>query len=259
MQLHVRVVEATDVPKMDFFGKADPYCLLQLSSSSTVRKTKVCETTYSPVWNEEFHFPVTNQATDVLHILMKDRDRGCADDPISQIEIPLATLAQGNVIDKWYDMKPVKGVKKGGRLRLVLHLANSGMTPFQNQMQMMPGPPMMGGMYQPQVQMYPPQMMPPAAQPMMGSPMMSGYQQPPMMQPYPQQQMMNGYQPMMTGYPQQPMMGGYQQPNYQQQMMQPYPQQQQMMQPYPQQQQMMQGYPQQQMMGGMMGSQYYPK
>ena len=202
MQLHVRVVEATDVPKMDFFGKADPYCLLQLSSSSTVRKTKVCESTYSPVWNDEFHFPVTNQATDSLHILMKDRDRGCADDPISQISIPLATLAQGNVIDKWYDMQPVRGVKKGGRLRLVLHLANTGMTPFQ-QMQMMP-PPMMGRIYQPQVQMYPPQMIRPPPQAPMMAPQMIGCYPPPAY----------GQQPMMGGYQQQPMIGGYQQPAY---------------------------------------------
>ena len=241
MQLHVRVVEATDVPKMDIFGKADPYCLLQLSSSKEVRKTKVCETTYTPVWNQEFHFPVVNQATDVLHILMKDQDRGSADDPISKIEIPLMTLVQGYVTDKWYDMQPVKGVKKGGRLRLVLHLANYGMTPFHKPVMM--GQPMMGSMYQQQpMPMYQQQMPMMGAQPMMGQqPMMGTYQQPMMGQPmmgqpmqmYPQQQMpmmgaqpMMGQQPMMGTYQQpmmgQPMMGGYQQPMMGQPMMRPY-------------------------------------
>lgn len=258
MELHVRVVEAQDIPKMDIFGKADPYCILQMSSSSSSIKTKVCTNTYTPVWNEEFHFTVVNQSTDSLHILMKDRDRGMADDPISKLQIPISTLSVGYVLDKWYSMNPVKGISKGGRLRLVLHLAHHGMTPFQFSQ----GAAMSNTMMQPQ------QM----GSQLMGNPMAGafpGYNQyqqnwgnqpmhsnqyppppvnqqyaPPMNQQYPQ------YPPPMMGqqypqYPQQPPMMGQQYQPYQQPMMgQPYPQ-------YPQQPMMGQQYQpyQQPMMG----------
>lgn len=221
MKLHVRVVEATDVPKMDLFGKADPYCCLTCGTTNVIQKTKVCSNTYNPVWNQEFHFDVTSQATDMLYVSMKDRDRGMSDDPISKKSIPLNTLVIGNVYDKWHDMEPYKGVKKGGRLRLVLHLASSSAIPFQQitpQMSMYNAGPVMSPppMY-PQYGMQPmysqygmQQMMPP--QPMMGQPMYAP--QPQMMgqSMYPQQPMMQ--QPTLMGQPQMaPTMMG--QPMYQ--------------------------------------------
>ena len=131
MLVHIRVIEAKDVPKMDLFGKADPYCLLQISSSRTVYKTKVIKNTYNPIWNEEFHIPVADKNNDSLHILMKDQDAGKSDDPISRLEIRISTIEVDKVLDTWYDMVPVKGVKKGGKLRLVTHLAYPGATPFK--------------------------------------------------------------------------------------------------------------------------------
>lgn len=254
MELHVRVVEAQDIPKMDFFGKADPYCILQMSSSSDSRKTKVCSNTYTPVWNEEFHFPVANQTRDALHILIKDRDRGMADDPISKIEIPISSLQVGNVMDRWYNMNPIKGVKKGGRLRLVLHLAQKGLPAFQLSHNTMMGNPMMP----------PPQM----GSPMMPPPMQNGYM------PYNQYQQNWGPPPPMNQQYQPPMNQQYQPPPMSQQYQQ-YPPPPMMGQPYsqysqpPPMSQQYQQYPQPPMMGQqyqqyppppMMGQQYqqYP-
>ena len=181
------------------------------------------------------------------------------DDPISKMEISLATLVIGNVYDKWYDMDPFKGVKKGGRIRLVLHLAAATAIPFQqispmmNQMfsggPVMMQPQMYSGYPQTHMNPYPygiqsgygaPSMGQPVMQPtMMGQPMM----QPTLMgQPMIQQPAMMG-QPAMIGQPmmQQPGMMG--QPMYQPTMMgQPMIQQPSMM-----GQPMM--YPGQQMMG----------
>jgi hypothetical protein len=234
MNLHVKVVEARDLPKMDTFGKADPYCLLQVSGSKKLERTKVIDKTYTPRWNENFSFPVPSLA-ETLHLLMKDRDRGSEDDPMSKLEIPLNTLVKGQVTDKWYDLRPFPGVKKGGQIRLGLHLCDANQTawidtsknlqqrPLQQRMPMQqPYNPMMGA--QPMMQQqYPMQ------QPMMQQqyPM----QQPMMQQQYPMQQ------PMMQPYvqPQPMMMQPGMQPMVMQPGMQSYPMQQPMQQPYMQQ------------------------
>ena len=129
---HVRVVEATDLPKMDLFGKTDAYCILQYANDKNLMKTKVIEKSFKPVWNEEFHFKVKDLATDQLIILMKDEDKGSSDDPISRLVISLRDLPVGEVIEKWYSCTPVKGVKKGGKLRLTLHIAPEGAVAFQS-------------------------------------------------------------------------------------------------------------------------------
>ena len=259
-QLHVKVIEAKGVPKMDIIGKADPYVLLQLTGSSKVFKTKVCDRTYEPKWNQEYTFTIPS-GTETLHLLMKDKDVISQDDPISKLEIPINSLKNGEILDKWYDMRPMPGVPKGCKIHLVTHLCNQGEKAWekrpkinQNQAQINPNQmqnmqmqynqsnyqmqqPMMNQQFQYTPQQIPPQMM--IQQPQ--------YQY---QQQFPHQQQMM----MINGYPQQPFQ---QQPmmmnSYQQQppmMIGGYPQQQ------PQQYQMGQGYfPQQQQMAN--GRPYY--
>ena len=131
LQLHLRAVEATDCAKMDV-RSSDPYLKIMLSTNNDTRKTRVCKSTLQPRWNEEFHFPVPNQANAVLKIEMWDQDAGSADDQMSRLDVQLCSLQIGAVLDQWYDMTPVHGVKKGGRVHLVLHLAPSGAAPFVN-------------------------------------------------------------------------------------------------------------------------------
>lgn len=237
--LHIRVLEALDVPKMDFLSKSDPYCILRTSGSNQNQRTRVCKNTLTPKWNQEFHFPLRNPATEQLKILMKDEDVSF-DDPISTLDLMISTIPMGQVVDQWFDMIPCRGVKKGGRIHLVLHCAPTGAPPFQPYMmqgmmgmqqgmmgmqqgmmgmgnammgmqpQMMPGmpmpqPQMMSGMPMSQPQMMPPPMMQPQMQP---QPM---YPPPMMQQGYPQPMMQQGYpQPMMQpGYPQPMMQPGY--------------------------------------------------
>ena len=213
MLLHLRVLEATDIAQMDA-NKSDPYCVIRLSSSDETRKTRVIKNTLTPKWNEEFHFTVQNQATCSLVIKMIDQDI-LVDDPMSTLEINLASLQVGQVLDQWYEMRPCPRVRKGGRIHLITHLAPVGVQPFQ-QMQ----PPMGQPGYPPQPPMgqpgYPPQ--PPMgqpgypSQPPMGQP---GY--PPMAQPGYPPMGQPGYPPMaQPGYPQQPVMAQpvYVQPGY---------------------------------------------
>ena len=129
LQLHLKVIEATDIQKMDLFSNSDPYCVIKVTGMSNVRRTKTKNNTKHPRWNEEFHFPLSNIATDSLYIKMYDKDV-VSDDEMATLELPLSTFQVGQVVDQWYDMRPCR--KKGGRIHLVVHVAPLGAAPFVN-------------------------------------------------------------------------------------------------------------------------------
>lgn len=126
MILHIRAVEACDVPKMDIFSKSDPYLKFKISTSSQIWKTRVRKNTHEPVCNDEFHLPITSGISDKLYIELFDKDTISKDDIISTQEFEVKSFPEGEIIDQWYDFLPAKGVKKGGRVRLVFHLTKSG-------------------------------------------------------------------------------------------------------------------------------------
>ena len=131
MNLHIRVVEAADVPKMDVAGKSDPYVLIKSSKSSQTYQTKHKNNTDKPVWNEEFTIPITSAMDDILTIEMYDKDTISKDDIISKIAIQVNKIPPGKVNDSWYTMHPLGKLTTGGKLRLVVHLAKQGQPAFQ--------------------------------------------------------------------------------------------------------------------------------
>jgi Ca2+-dependent lipid-binding protein len=123
--LHVRVVEGRKIPSLDFAGKSDPYCLLQLSSGQQVYRTKVVDNSATPVWNEDFQFPVRDASKDILHILLKDSDLGAlsADDQISRGKIALSGLKVGVKSDQWLTLEAVEGAShEGGEVHVWVRL-----------------------------------------------------------------------------------------------------------------------------------------
>jgi hypothetical protein len=131
LELQVFVTEAKDIPKMDFFGKADPYVILQLIPGDKKERTATRQQTFDPVWRQNFRFPITNMQTQVLQLQLMDADEIGADDAISTLDIPLTSLTPYEIKDEWYDPIPVKGVKKGGKLHLKLQIATAGRPFFQ--------------------------------------------------------------------------------------------------------------------------------
>ncbi|KAK8865173.1 Protein Aster-C [Tritrichomonas musculus] len=115
--LHVKAIEATDVPKMDIIGQSDPYLVFKLSSSDKTWKTEYKNNTSTPVWNEEFHLPLSKNLDDHLTIELYDKDFKF-DDLISTIVINVNLIPAGKEFNSWYNFNPVEGVKKGGRVRL---------------------------------------------------------------------------------------------------------------------------------------------
>lgn len=131
MFFNLKIVEAKDLPKMDANGLADPYCKLYLSTNQKdARHTKKLKKTLTPVFNDVFTFNVTNfSPSDYIYIKLKDQDLVNAED-ISSINLQIIEYQLGKVYDVWKDMKPFKGVKKGGQIHLIIHISLSGEQPF---------------------------------------------------------------------------------------------------------------------------------
>ena len=58
--LHVYVIEALNVPKMDLTSKTDPYVLLRFEKDKIGVKTKALDNTLTPQWNELVDLIITN-------------------------------------------------------------------------------------------------------------------------------------------------------------------------------------------------------
>lgn len=129
MELHVKVVEATNVPKMDTVGKTDAYAVLSIRTTQQW-KTKVIDNNLHPVWNEIFTLPACNPQADILRVELWDKDVK-KDDMIGHVEIPVGGLPKRQPIETWYDIVPAKKVKDGCRIKLTLHLTDPGKTPFK--------------------------------------------------------------------------------------------------------------------------------
>lgn len=225
MQVHIRVLEASNLAKMDVFTKSDPYVIVRVGGQT--QKTNWINNTLNPRWNAEFHFSVGNVSIEKLSLLMRDHDDISSDDDMGKLELPLSSFPVGQVIDQWYDMIPAsRRCKKGGRIHLIVHVAPNGAQPFvaapmmQNSMfannmmgmqttMMGTVPPMMGAVPRPVPMMAPQAPMMPPPQPVYRPP----YPQPTYPQPvYPQPVYPQPAYPQ-PAYPQ----PGYPQPGY------PYP------------------------------------
>lgn len=186
MKVIVVAIQATDIPKMGFLSKADPYLVMKISSDPAEYRTKFCDDTLAPVWNQRFDFNIINQNADYLIIQLKDWNTVDQHKIISRIEIPLRTIPVGKTNDMWFDMIPCIDKPKGGKIRLLIEITDgqNHRPPVQR-----PPPPQM---QQPQPHFAPPQFRPPPMQ--FGPPP----QQPPMQ--------FYGYQPQWQGYEQRPPM-----------------------------------------------------
>ena len=128
MQLHIRIIEAKDIAKMDTIGKTDAYCQFGINGKTT-HSTKVIDNSLTPKWDEEFTFPISNPVSDTFHLVMKDRDIGI-DDLMATLDISLSSLPIGVVVDNWYPLQQVDKVPKGGIIHLLLHFAPTNAPPF---------------------------------------------------------------------------------------------------------------------------------
>ena len=135
MKVHLKVVEAKDLPVVDVSGSCDGYCKIQFGKQKV--QTRQIDNSLTPKWRQEFSFDVLDFQQDFLFIQLYDHDSVGKDDLISDLEIFPNTLQPGIVIDKWYTMHQI--IKDTfPKIHLIIHLSQEDDKPFvQNPFQIL--------------------------------------------------------------------------------------------------------------------------
>ena len=84
--LHVYVIEALNVPKMDLTSKSDPYVLIRFEKDNVGLKTKALDNTLTPQWNELLNYTITNH-NELLIVEVWDKNDVVKDKMISSTKL----------------------------------------------------------------------------------------------------------------------------------------------------------------------------
>ncbi|KAJ9684627.1 hypothetical protein PVL29_016878 [Vitis rotundifolia] len=91
--LHVKIVRALKLLKMDFLGASDPYVKLSLSGERLpAKKTTVKRKNLNPEWNEKFKLIVRDPQAQVLELHVYDWDKVGGHDKLGMQLVPLKLL-----------------------------------------------------------------------------------------------------------------------------------------------------------------------
>ncbi|XP_076937512.1 synaptotagmin-3-like [Bidens hawaiensis] len=91
--LHVKVIQATKLMKMDLLGLSDPYVKLKLSGEMLPsKKTTIKKKTLNPVWNETFKLVVKDPQAQTLQVNVYDWDKVGSHDRLGMQMVPLKLL-----------------------------------------------------------------------------------------------------------------------------------------------------------------------
>ncbi|KAL4592033.1 hypothetical protein LXL04_005012 [Taraxacum kok-saghyz] len=91
--LHVKVIRARKLKKMDIIGTSDPYVRLSLSGERiSYKKTSVKLNNLNPEWNEDFKLTVKDPECQVLQLRVYDWEKVGVHDKLGMQVIPLNLL-----------------------------------------------------------------------------------------------------------------------------------------------------------------------
>ncbi|KAJ8452980.1 hypothetical protein Cgig2_014743 [Carnegiea gigantea] len=91
--LHVKVLRAMNLRKLDFLGASDPYVKLKLTEDKVpAKQTKVKFKNLNPEWNEEFKLTVRDLETQALIIRVYDWEKVGKHDKMGMNSVPLKDL-----------------------------------------------------------------------------------------------------------------------------------------------------------------------
>ncbi|XP_043702760.1 synaptotagmin-3-like [Telopea speciosissima] len=92
--LHVKVIRAVKLLKMDFLGTSDPYVKLSLTGEKLpAKKTTVKMKKLNPEWNEEFKLVVKDPESQALQLHVYDWDKVGSHDKLGMQVVPLKLLS----------------------------------------------------------------------------------------------------------------------------------------------------------------------
>ncbi|GAV65991.1 C2 domain-containing protein [Cephalotus follicularis] len=103
--LHVKVVRALKLLKMDILGTSDPYVKLILTADKLpAKKTTIKKRNLNPEWNEKFKFVVKDPQSQVLKVQVFDWDKVGAHDRLGMQLVPLKLLTQSETKEFTLDL-----------------------------------------------------------------------------------------------------------------------------------------------------------
>lgn len=119
MCLLLTVVEAKNVGSgMDLETDiVDPYVQVRFTNRQ-IQRTRVIDNTSSPYWNQEFSFPVTNLATDMINLILKKRNLFDEDEDLAKLEIPLSQISTNEPQDVWMPMQSIRQISSSTQIHL---------------------------------------------------------------------------------------------------------------------------------------------
>ncbi|KAI6673257.1 hypothetical protein NL676_001163 [Syzygium grande] len=92
--LHVKVIRARKLLKMDLLGTSDPYVKLSLSGEKLpAKRTTVKMNNLNPEWNESFNLTVKDLQTQVLELHVYDWEKFGAHDKLGMQVVPLTLIS----------------------------------------------------------------------------------------------------------------------------------------------------------------------
>ncbi|XP_033629389.1 synaptotagmin-5-like [Asterias rubens] len=105
----VKLLEAENLPAMDFGGTSDPYVKLSLEPDPErkIKQSNVQRKTLNPTFNESFKFPMTFEETHdkTLRMNVYDFDKFSRHDAIGEVTIPLADVDVSREVNVWSDLE----------------------------------------------------------------------------------------------------------------------------------------------------------
>ncbi|XP_071493645.1 synaptotagmin-1-like isoform X2 [Diadema antillarum] len=107
-KLNVGVMQASELPGMDFSGTSDPYVKVYLLPDKKKKyETKVHRKTLNPVFNETFTFkvPYSEVSSKTLVFAIYDFDRFSRHDIIGEVKVKLSQVDLGSVVEEWRDLQ----------------------------------------------------------------------------------------------------------------------------------------------------------
>ncbi|KAA8534379.1 hypothetical protein F0562_031870 [Nyssa sinensis] len=125
--LHVKVVRALKLLKMDLLGSSDPYVKLSLSGERLpAKKTTIKKRNLNPEWNENFKLIVKDPQSQFLNITVYDWDKVGGHDRLGMQVVPLKQLTPHETQEFTLDLLKSTNISdpqnKKQRGRIVLEL-----------------------------------------------------------------------------------------------------------------------------------------
>ncbi|EIE23045.1 hypothetical protein COCSUDRAFT_63427 [Coccomyxa subellipsoidea C-169] len=103
--LTVRLIEAENIPRIDFCSESDPYVVLYIRPHRRLQST-IKNNRRHPVWNECFRLLVHEPDQDTLTCLLYDYDHVRADTLVGRVDWPVSEIHPGQERDLWVEVQP---------------------------------------------------------------------------------------------------------------------------------------------------------